>query len=100
MHHDVTHLCRRKTGQRVLGAVEEHGAGKQLVRFRCWPMPSVFAILFSSLFAVLAAAAAFDQAWVAGAILGAFAFSLGLCIFSECAGATAAVGLALEGTGK
>ena len=38
---------------RLRMAVEEHGAGRQLVRFRCWPRPAPFVLTLLMLFAAL-----------------------------------------------
>ena len=50
-------------------AVEEHGAGKQLVRFRVWPKLSLPGIVLSALCVVLATGAALDGAWVVASLL-------------------------------
>jgi hypothetical protein len=57
-------------------AVEEHGAGTQLVRLRSWPRYSRAGMILTGLLGTLAAAALLDGAAIAGAILGAFAFLL------------------------
>ncbi|HEX6189818.1 MAG TPA: glycosyltransferase [Pyrinomonadaceae bacterium] len=51
------------TAVRMRMAVEEHGGGKQLLRFRIWPRWSKSWTLLAFAFAVLSALAAFDQAW-------------------------------------
>jgi GT2 family glycosyltransferase len=56
-------------GARTLMAVEEHGAGKQLVRFRVWPKLSLPGIVLSALCVVLATGAALDGAWVVASLL-------------------------------
>jgi O-antigen biosynthesis protein len=76
---------------RVLMAVEEHGGGKQLVRFRTWPKCSSAAIMLTLLFAVLSAAAAVGQAWIACGALNMVAFLFMMRIFKECGAAMAAV---------
>ena len=59
----------------VLGAirtrmtVEEHGSGKQLLRFRCWPKLGLLGLAAAGTLALLAVAAAFDGAWIASAVL-------------------------------
>lgn len=60
-------------GIRVLVAVEDHGAGKQLVRVRTWPVSSATGLGIACFFGVLAGGAAVEQAWIAAALLGAFA---------------------------
>jgi glycosyltransferase involved in cell wall biosynthesis len=69
-------------------AVEEHGAGTQLVRLRSWPRYSRAGILLTALLGTLAAAALLDGAAIAGAILGAFAFLLAASAVRDCAAAT------------
>ncbi|MHB8574692.1 MAG: glycosyltransferase [Dehalococcoidia bacterium] len=50
-------------------AVEEHGAGRQLVRFCLWPRVSPTGAGFAMLLSLLTAGAANDRAWVAAAVL-------------------------------
>jgi glycosyltransferase involved in cell wall biosynthesis len=69
-------------------AVEEHGAGTQLVRLRSWPRYSRAGMLLTGLLGTLAAAALLDGAAIAGAILGAFAFLLAASAVRDCAAAT------------
>ncbi len=57
-------------GARLLSTVEEHGSGKQMLRFRVWPRFSPVALLVTAGLAGLAAAAAADQAVVAALLLG------------------------------
>jgi glycosyltransferase involved in cell wall biosynthesis len=62
---------------RILTALEEHGEGRQLVRFRLRPRLSAVALLASALLAAMAGAAALGGATHAAAALGAaFAFVL------------------------
>lgn len=72
-------------------AVEEHGAGKQLVRFRIWPKTSILGIVLPFVFAILSTGAAFNQAWMVCATLGLVAFFLMLQLLLECAEATATI---------
>ncbi len=58
---------------RLRMAVEEHGAGRQLLRLRSWPTFSSLAFPFSLLLVLLAAAAAADGAWAAGIPLAGLA---------------------------
>ena len=76
---------------RLLMAVEEHGGGKQLVRFRTWPRCYPAGIVLTLLFAALSAAAALAEAWVACAVLNFVAFLFMMRIFRECASAMSAV---------
>jgi len=76
---------------RLRMAVEEHGGGKQLLRFRSWPRVSRFGTALFTLSAALSMAAAVGGQWTVAALLAAVALlPVGLA-FSECAGATAAV---------
>lgn len=74
---------------RVLMVIEEHGGGKQLLRFRSWARiapPSVVVFLF---FALLSTVAVFDRASIAAAILGLTTLLLGVGALQDCAIATA-----------
>jgi hypothetical protein len=55
---------------RILTAVEEHGHGSQLVRFRLRPLPARGALFCSALLAVVAIEAGFDGAPHVAAVLG------------------------------
>lgn len=81
---------------RILMAVEEHGGGKQVVRFRAWPKCSGGAVLVTLLFAVLGALAAWSHAWVSCGILNLIALLCMTLIFKECASAMAVVGCVLQ----
>jgi GT2 family glycosyltransferase len=61
---------------RVLMAIEEHGGGKQLARFRVAPRiaPLSFAVIAG--FAILAVAAAASGAWIAAAVLAVVTVAL------------------------
>lgn len=84
---------------RILMTLEEHGAGRQLVRFRSWPKCSTRGLLLISLFAVLAAGATFDHAWHSAGILGSVAVLLASRMFQECAETMATVLHALRHLG-
>ncbi|HUF08263.1 MAG TPA: glycosyltransferase [Rhodothermales bacterium] len=69
---------------RVLMTVEEHGSGKQLLRFRARPILSPFEIAMTIIPGVLSAFAFFDGAWTAGTALaiasvGMLIWQLGDC---------------------
>jgi hypothetical protein len=81
---------------RIRMAVEEHGAGRQLERLRWWPRCAPLVLLFSLLFVVLAAGAAFDRAWPAAGLLGLVGTALAARSFHQCAVAMAAVRGSLE----
>lgn len=57
---------------RILMAVEEHGSGRQLLRFRCRPVLSLLDISMFVLPGILAVVAFTQSAMSAGLILGAF----------------------------
>jgi len=84
---------------RLLMAIEEHGAGKQLARFRSWPTWSPGGIILASLAGTLSIGAALSHAWVAGAMLAGAALLLTSRAVQECAGATAALLRALQMVG-
>lgn len=70
---------------RMQMAIEEHGAGKQLVRFRSWPVCSSGGLMLLLLFALLSSGAALDRSWAVSAMLGGVALLLALRVFEECA---------------
>jgi GT2 family glycosyltransferase len=84
---------------RLLMAVEEHGGGKQFVRFRTWPRCSAVGVVLPLFFAILSACAALSQAWIACAVLNVVAFLFMMLIYKECASAMATV-LRVFGSGK
>ena len=84
---------------RTLMAVEDHGAGTQLVRFRLWPRVSLLIVLLPLLAALLAIVAAMGQVWPAAVILGLAAVLLAARIFADCAAAMASFLTALEQSG-
>ncbi|RZU75782.1 glycosyl hydrolase family 2 [Micromonospora kangleipakensis] len=73
---------------RVRMAVEEHGAGRQLARYRVWPRCSGLATVLLTGFGSLAAAAAVDGAAVAAAALAAVFGAVVLRLAIECGSAT------------
>jgi GT2 family glycosyltransferase len=79
---------------RALMAVEEHGRGRQYLRFRVWP--AVRRLPFLLLVAGLAAAALLDGAWLAGATLSAAAVGLVGAALRECGSAQAEIAAALR----
>jgi len=74
-------------------AVEEHGGGRQYLRFRVWPAVRRAPLLL--FVAALAAAALFDQAWLAGGVLSAAALGLLGATLRECGSAQAEIAAAL-----
>jgi hypothetical protein len=70
-------------------AIEEHGGGKQLLRFRCWPRCSPGWLALIVMLAALAAGAAVDRAWLASIVLGTATTVLSVRMVQQCAGAIA-----------
>ena len=83
---------------RLRAVIEEHGAGRQLARFRSWPRCLPRGGVLTLLFGALAGGAALDRAWIACGLIGAIAGVLALRIHDECAAASAAVIDALSAT--
>lgn len=83
-------------GARLLMTVEEHGAKKQLFRFRCWPKFSTEAVIFFCAFNFLALGAAADQFWIAYDVLALSAIILLWRIVFESASGIEAIERALE----
>lgn len=85
---------------RLRMAIEEHGAGKQLVRFRSWPRCLSGGLVLALLLVVLSTGAALTGAWVSGGILGAGALLVVLRVLRDWAAATGAVLRALKQKGN
>jgi hypothetical protein len=81
---------------RLLLAIEEHGGGKQLVRFRTWPKFWGLAVAVDVVFAILAALAAFEQAWPAFIVLALIVGLIAFRLFQEAAAAEAAILYTIE----
>jgi hypothetical protein len=56
--------------------IEEHGAGKQLVRFRVTPRSSITWVVMITSLGMLAVAAGVDRAWLVSGVLAAVALVL------------------------
>ncbi len=82
-------------GSRVRMVIEEHGAGKQLIRCRTWPTYSKIAIACTATLGLLGAWALADQTWTVGTILASCSLLLGLRAQQEHSSATLAVQEAL-----
>jgi GT2 family glycosyltransferase len=82
------------TGLRM--TVEEHGAGRQVVRFRVLPRPSPLAGVSTLLTATLAALAAFDGALIAAVILTGTVLLVAAAALMEAAAATGHVESAID----
>jgi hypothetical protein len=81
---------------RLLVAVEEHGGGRQLVRFRSRPgvaRPWAFVALG---LLVLTAWAALDHAWLGAAAVGSAALLVSIRMVGDCALASGALGAAVR----
>jgi O-antigen biosynthesis protein len=84
---------------RLRMGIEDHGGGKQLVRFRVWPRCTRLGVSLTVLFAALAVGAAHDRA------IGAFAITCGTAVllafraFVECGTAMAVVHRTLQAAG-
>ena len=84
------------TAARLRVAVEEHGAGKQLLRWRVWPRVSTGLLVASGILAALALGAAKDHARVAAAALGGCVILMMLRAAVECARAMGSARRAVE----
>jgi hypothetical protein len=85
-------------GMRLLTAVEEHGAGRQLTRVRMWPRYESGALATVVLFAALAAGAGVQAgvgATIACAVLGLLSLVVAWRIAFECSSAMGAIRKAL-----
>jgi hypothetical protein len=85
-------------GARVRLGVEEHGAGRQMLRWRLWPRVSAPALLTAALLALLAFGASLDRAWLAAALLGAAGGTLAWRVAGDCGRALAALERAVSGS--
>jgi hypothetical protein len=81
---------------RVLATVEEHGAGRQLMRARSRPRVSTHGLTFALLIAALAGLAAWDGAWLPALVFAIGALFLAARVLLECGAATAAMLRALD----
>jgi glycosyltransferase involved in cell wall biosynthesis len=78
-------------GARLLTAVEEHRGGRQLLRFRAWPVFSLAGPVMAALFACLALAAKFDHAVIPAGVLGLAGLLAALRTAWECMSSQAAI---------
>jgi len=76
---------------RMVSAVEEHGEGRQLVRFRVWPRLRVGAAFPIAAVGGLAAVASGAAAWIAATAFAAGTAWLVMLLVRECGGAMAAI---------
>ena len=61
---------------RILMAIEEHGSGKQFIRFRIWPRYSLINLV-PYIFLAISGMAIIDKAWQVAIIMGIIALILG-----------------------
>ena len=55
---------------RCILTIEEHGAGKQFIRFKCWTVYSFSGIVFPLVFTVVSLSAFLDGQWIVSVALG------------------------------
>jgi hypothetical protein len=77
-------------------AVEEHGAGKQRVRWRLWACASSPAAGLAGLLGTLALGAALAHAWLAATVLSGFSAALAWRLVRDCGMALGALDRALR----
>lgn len=80
---------------RVLMALEDHEGGKQLVKFRSWPVASSKRVSVMVALNLVAIAALLDGAWVVSGFLESAAIGLGMVAYKDCAAAANALRRAL-----
>jgi hypothetical protein len=83
-------------GARLQLAIEEHGGGKQLLRFRTWPVGSLMSLLIALALLTLAVAAELDENQIIALIFGCAAVLTGVRVGVECGGAAGAVRAAIR----
>ncbi len=76
---------------RILTAVEEHGGGKQFIRFKSWPRCTPAGIFITLLFSALGAAAATSAAWFTSGVLNGIALVFMMRVLAECSSAMASM---------
>lgn len=69
---------------RTLMTIEEHGAGRQMIRFRLWPRCFIIGVAVIEFFTILSVFAAVDHAWIPCVILSVTALLFILRTFQEC----------------
>ena len=69
---------------RTLMTIEEHGAGRQMVRFRLQTRCSILSMVITTLFTTLSVFAAGDQEWIPCVILGMMGVLFAIRILQEC----------------
>jgi GT2 family glycosyltransferase len=94
---DLDVMCGTLGRARLIMAVEDHGAGNQLIRARWWPTVSAVTPVLTMAAAALAVAAGFDRAWPAAAVLGLAAASVALRAAWECGSAITVIERCVSG---
>ncbi|MDX2046785.1 MAG: glycosyltransferase [Chitinophagaceae bacterium] len=82
---DLQASCGFFSSSRGLLTIEEHGGGKQLLRFKCFAKYSSAGIALITLFGALSFLAAADKAYVVSTMLGFFAVTLVTKYFTDTA---------------
>ena len=83
-------------GGRLLGTVEEHGHGRQMVRWRLWPRVSAVSVAAILATLIPAALALKDGGLVAALALAAVAGGVGIRSLMDVGGSIAAMAAAVE----
>jgi O-antigen biosynthesis protein len=81
-------------GARLRMVIEDHGGGRQLLRFRFWPRCSLAGLAAVLVFLALALGAGVDEAWIAAVVLAGVSAVLSARMLWE---SGAAAGLLLKG---
>ena len=89
-----------QAGARVLMSIEEHGAGKQLLRFRTKPRVSFLGMVATAAVGVLSVIAGLDHAWIVAALLGLSSVLLLTRAGRESTAATSSIGYAVQQIGS
>ena len=84
---------------RLRVAIEEHGSGKQLLRWHAWPRVSIGWIVVCLSIVALAAGAAYDGAWVAASVLGVASAAMLFRVVAEWCGALGSIRAAVARLG-
>lgn len=71
-------------GARLRLAVEEHGSGKQLLRWRIWPHAQGLYWMTAAVLSALSIGAGVDEAWMAAGVIGACVVLVSLRAAVEC----------------
>jgi hypothetical protein len=81
---------------RICMALEDHGSGAQLIRFRVWPRFALLGLLLTLLLVIVAIMAAIDQEWLTSIVLGAGATALAMRMIGDFSVAMASLLCSLE----